>query len=204
MKEYDSNEFAEDAVIDEDIIIKGSVIARGNLKSHRMIVSGALEVGKDLECSGNLTIKGKCHVKGTIKTTSLSTTGSIEVTSIEAISVQLAGKIAIRSDITAVESIVIKIRPKRRNVIIIGLIKAPKVRLTFDMVYTKWSSVPGKLLSRLGLNRHYKKVITIENLNIETDKLVIESPYPVDMVECFHKDCEINARETEFFKMTIT
>ncbi|MFX0016357.1 MAG: polymer-forming cytoskeletal protein [Promethearchaeota archaeon] len=203
MKEYNSIEFAEDAVINEDIIIKGSAIARGNLKSALMIVSGALEVGKDLKCSDNLTVKGKCHVKGLIKTKSLSTTGSIEATSIEATIIQLAGKITIHSDVTALESIIIEIKPKKRNVVIKGLVKAPKVRLIFRMFYTEWSSVPGKIVSRFGLRRHYKRKIIIENLNIETDKLVIETPYPVDMIECFYTDCKINAGETELTRRVV-
>ncbi|MHA2333639.1 MAG: hypothetical protein ACXAEU_16565 [Candidatus Hodarchaeales archaeon] len=197
MKEYDSIEFAEDFVIDEDIIIKGSGIARGNLKCPMVIVSGDLEVGKNLECSGNLTVKGKCHVKDSIKASSLSSTGSIEATSIEALSVRLAGEVTIRSDITALESISIVIMSKKGNVIITGVIKAPKVKLIIGGSYTEWSTVPGKILSRLGLKRHYKREITIENLRIETDKLEIESFYPANMVEYFYKDCKINAHEIE-------
>ncbi|MFW9997186.1 MAG: polymer-forming cytoskeletal protein [Candidatus Odinarchaeota archaeon] len=197
MKEYESIEFAEDTDLRANVVIKGSGKALGNLKVSSMSVTGSLVVEKDLECLNELRISGSCFVKGNIKADSIVNTGTLEVTGIKAAFIGLEGNVTVNADITAEKSISIILSPKRKNLTVTGLIKAPEVTLRSAVFYTKWSSVPGKLLGRLGKKRRYKRELVIENLRIETDKLVLDSPYPVDMVEYHYVNCDIYARETE-------
>lgn len=224
MKEFHSQIFKEDFSIDDDIHITGTTTALGslrafsvtsdkelivnsNLESTRgsIIANSSLEIGKDLISAKDIEVKGSCVVAGNIKCDKLIkgdkvqfNGSSLKANSIKARTITLGGNIKIQDCLNASESIWITINPRKTEVIINGMIRAPKVTILFFSFFSKLLLLPDILLNKLKKKTRLKRSYFLKNLNIQAQELIIQTLFPPERADIEFVDCNIDSQDIKF------
>ncbi|MFX0085820.1 MAG: hypothetical protein ACFFAU_09105 [Candidatus Hodarchaeota archaeon] len=212
MQEFNSHIFNDDFSIADDIHISGTTSALGTLRAFSITsekelivnsnlestkgsirVNSSLKIGKNLISAKDIVVKGSCIVAGNIKGDKIRFIGSsLKANSIKARTIALWGNIDIQNDLNASEYIWIPLNPRKTEVEIKGVIKAPKVTISFIGFFSKWLLLPDILFNKLNMKTRMKKAFLIKNLTIRAQELIIQTHYPSERVDVEFIDCDIN------------
>jgi cytoskeletal protein CcmA (bactofilin family) len=218
MQEFHSQIFKDDFSIDDDIRISGTtsalgtlrafsirsekeLIVKSNLESTKGSISAnsSLKIGKNLVSAKDILVGGSCIVAGNIEGENILFNGpSLRANSIKARNITLYGNIDIQDDLIALESIWIPYNPRKTEVKIDGIIKAPKVTISFVGFFSKWLILPDFLLNKLKKKTRMKKGFLIKNLTIKAQELIVQTHYPPERVDIEFIDCDIDTPNIKF------
>jgi cytoskeletal protein CcmA (bactofilin family) len=221
MQEFQSRIFKDNFSIDDDMRISGTSSALGTLQAFSIVsekeltvnsnlestrgsikAKSSLKIGKDLISAKDIEVRGSCIVAGNIEGEKVRFYGSaLKANSIKATTITLGGNIYIQDGLNALESIWIPLNPKRTEVKINGVIKAPEVTIAFVGFFSKWFLLPDILLNKLKKKTRLKKGFLIKNLSIKTQELIIQTYYPSERVDIEFIDCDIDAPNIEFVQV---
>ena len=161
-----------------------------------------LQVGSNLISSGDIVVQKNCLVGGSIEGQKIRLLGlNTSAKSIKADTIKLRGSITVENGINASQSISITLNPRRRKVIIGGIIEAPHIEIIFRGFFTKWSTLHESMFKIVGREVRTKKLFSIENLNIKTERLVIKTYYSPSRVEIDYSQSSVEAKEIEILKI---
>lgn len=217
MRTFGPAVFREDTELTDSFSSMGPLTAKGNLKGIKIKTNGPLQAYENLEIVEQLKVNGPLVIKGTLSSSDqakikvngpvnvdngiiggkIKINGPLTSSEVDSVSLRINGSISVREDVIAREEIYIAFGfTSKKNVVDVGgVIEAPLVHLKN---HDKFSNmIPGfKTIKRvLGLQSKYEGTITLEDLRIRTNKLILEG---VEIINSEIQADEIQEIEPEY------
>ncbi|MFW9927995.1 MAG: hypothetical protein ACFFD1_01230 [Candidatus Thorarchaeota archaeon] len=193
----------EGNITTESLDLDGNLYVTGQLRtlSGSIKVQGTLTVDNDISCSKSVNIKGETIIGGVIHAENIQIDGKISCKQMEARkSIILKGELLEIGDLNAGDQITIFIN-KFKQYNIKGIISAPIVEVKYRSMYSNLYEIPAKLLKIFGKKKKVRKEVTLEALNIESDKLIVTSYFPPEEIKfIFSDNCNITSKQIEFIR----